>query len=289
VSRRGLALFVAMCVIWGIPYLMIRVAIRELTPATLVFARTALGAALLLPAAAWRHELRPLLRVWWPMVVYTVIEIGVPWLLLSRAETRLTSSLTGLLLAAVPLVGAVIVRVTGDRERLGRRRWVGLFVGLVGVAALVGLDLGSVAALPVAEVGTVAVCYAIGPLMLARSLAGAPALGVVAASLGLTAVFYAPIGIIQAPGSLPRLSVVLSVVGLGVVCTALGFLVFLALIAQVGPVRSMVITYVNPVVAGLLGVTILGEKLTAGMGVGLVLVLVGCFFATSTARALAEP
>ena len=288
-TRQGWLLFAAMCVIWGIPYLMIRVAVRELTPATLVFARTALGAALLLPAAAWRHELRPLLRVWWPMLVYTVIEIGVPWLLLSRAELKLTSSLTGLLLAAVPLVGAVLVRVTGDRERLSRRRWLGLFVGLVGVAALVGLDLGSVAALPVAEVATVAVCYAIGPLILARPLANVPALGVVAASLGLTAVFYAPIGIIQAPGSWPRLSVVLSVVGLGVICTALGFLVFLALIARAGPTRAMVITYVNPVVAGLLGVTILSEKLTAGMGVGLVLVLGGCFLATGSARALAEP
>lgn len=288
-TRRGWLLFAAMCVIWGVPYLMIRVAVRELTPATLVFGRTALGALLLVPAAAWRHELRPLLRVWWPLLVYTVIEIGVPWLLLARAETKLTSSLTGLLVAAVPLVVAVLVRITGDRERLGARRWLGLFVGLLGVAALVGLNLGSVTALPVAEVGIVAVCYAIGPIMLARSLAAAPPLGVVAASLGLTALAYAPIGVVQAPDSLPRLSVLLSVIGLGVVCTAFGFLVFLALIAEAGPARTMVITYVNPAVAALLGVSILGEKITAGMGVGFVLVLVGSFLATSRARVLVEP
>ena len=102
-----------------------------------------------------------------------------------------------------------------------------------------------------------------------------PALGVVAASLGLAALAYAPVGIAEAPGSLPRLSVLLSVVGLGVICTAVGFLIFLALIVDVGPVRATVITYVNPLVAGLLGVTILSEKITAGMGVGLVLVLTG--------------
>jgi drug/metabolite transporter (DMT)-like permease len=287
-TRRGWLLFASMCVIWGVPYLMIRVAVRELTPATLVFGRTALAAALLVPVAVWRHELRPLLKVWWPLLLYTVIEIGIPWLLLARAETKLTSSLTGLLIAAVPLVGAVVVRLTGDRERMGARRWSGLLIGIVGVGALVGLDLGSVSALPVAEVGAVAVCYAIGPIILFRSLADVPPLGVVAGSLLLAAVAYAPFGIAQAPSSVPRASVVLSVIGLAVLCTALAFILFLALIAEVGPVRATVITYVNPAVAAILGVSILGEKITAGMGVGFILVLSGCFLATGRNRALAE-
>lgn len=287
-TQRGWVLFAAMCVIWGLPYLMIRVAVRELTPATLVLARTTLGAVLLVPAAAWRRQLRPLLRVWWPLLLYTAIEIALPWLLLARAETRLTSSLTGLLVAGVPLVGAVLVRITGERERMGARRWFGLLVGIGGVAALVGLDLGSVSALPVAEVGVVAVCYAIGPIILSRSLADVPALGVVAGSLLLTAVGYAPFGIAEAPGSLPRLSVVLSVIGLGAICTALAFMLFLALIAEAGPVRATVITYVNPAVAAILGVSILGEHLTAGMGVGFALVLVGCFLATGRTSVLVE-
>jgi drug/metabolite transporter (DMT)-like permease len=288
VTQRGWVLFAAMCVIWGLPYLLIRVAVRELTPATLVFARTGLGALLLVPVAAWRGEFRPLLRVWQPLLLYTVIEIAVPWLLLSRAETRLTSSLTGLLVAAVPLVGAVVVRVTGERERLGGRRWAGLLIGIAGVAAVVGFDLGSVSALPVGEVGVVAVCYAIGPIILVRSLADVPALGVVAASLLLTAVSYAPIAIVQAPDSMPRLSVVASVVALAVICTVLAFIVFLALIAEAGAVRATVITYVNPAVAAILGVSILGEHLTAGMGAGFALVLSGCFLATGRTRAVAE-
>jgi drug/metabolite transporter (DMT)-like permease len=279
-SRRGALLFAAMCVIWGIPYLMIRVAVRELAPVTLVFLRTAIAAALLLPFAAWRSELRPLLARWWPLVAYTAVEVSIPWVLLARAETRLTSSLTGLLIAAVPLVGAVVVGLTGARERQGGRRWLGLLVGMGGVAALVGLDVSQVDALAVAEIGCVAVCYAVGPVILARRLSDVPALGVVAASLLLAALVYLPFALFRIPSRMPSAHVVESVVGLAVICTALAFLVFFALIGEVGPVRATVITYVNPAVAAVLGVTILSEKLTPGMLAGFALILVGCVLAT---------
>ncbi len=279
-SRRGAVLFAAMCVIWGVPYLMIRVAVRELAPATLVFFRTALGALLLLPFAAWRGELRPLLARWWPLLAYTVVEVAVPWVLLARAETKLTSSLTGLLIAAVPLVGAVVVGLTGTRERQGRRRWLGLLVGIAGVGALVGLDIGQVDAVAVVEIGFVAVCYALGPIILSRRLHDVPALGVVAASLLVAALIYAPLAAARWPASMPTAHVVWSVIGLAVVCTALAFLVFFALIAEVGPVRATVITYVNPAVAAVLGVSILSERLTTGMLIGFALILVGCVLAT---------
>src|SRR6476659_8357587 len=133
-----------MCVIWGIPYLMSRVAVRELAPVTMVFLRTGIAAALLVPLAARRRELRPLLAHWRPLLAYTAIEVALPWVLLARAETKVTSSLTGLLLAAVPLAGALILSLSGERDRLGGRRWIGLLVGLGGVAAIVGLDLGHV-------------------------------------------------------------------------------------------------------------------------------------------------
>jgi drug/metabolite transporter (DMT)-like permease len=278
-----------MCVIWGIPYLLIRVAVRELTPATLVFARTGLAAILLVPVAAARGELKPLLRVWAPLLAFTVAELAVPWLLLARAETKLTSSLTGLLIAAVPLVGAVITSVSGSHDRLDRRRWAGLLVGLAGVVALVGLDFGSVGAVALLEVCVVAVGYALGPLILSRRLADQPALGVVAASLLLTAVVYAPIAAFQLPSRWPAFKVTASVTTLAVVCTALAFLLFFALIAEVGPVRATVITYVNPAVAAILGVAILGERFTVGMGVGFALVLAGSVLATGRAGARKEP
>jgi drug/metabolite transporter (DMT)-like permease len=289
-TRRGALLFAAMCVIWGVPYLMIRVAVRELAPVTLVFLRTGLGALLLAPFAAWRGELRPLLRHAGPFVAYTLVEVAVPWVLLARAETKLSSSLSGLLIAAVPLVGAVVVGLTGARERQGRRRWLGLLVGVGGVAALVGLDVGQIDAVAVAEIGCVAVCYAVGPIILARRLADVPALGVVAGSLLLTALLYAPFAAARWPSTMPSAHVLESVVGLAVVCTALAFLVFLALIGEVGPVRATVITYVNPAVAAVLGVTILSEHLTAGMLGGFALILVGCVLATGRGpEPVAEP
>jgi drug/metabolite transporter (DMT)-like permease len=290
VTRRGALLFAAMCVIWGIPYLLIRVAVRELAPVTLVFGRTVVGALLLTPVAAWRGELRPLLARWKPLLAYTAVEVAIPWVLLARAEARLTSSLTGLLIAAVPLVGALIVTLTGERERQGGRRWIGLLVGIGGVAALVGLDVGQISVVALIEVALVAVGYAVGPIILSRSLAELPVFGVVAASLLVSAIVYAPFAAFRMPGAMPSAHVVESVLGLAVICTALAFVVFFALIAEVGPVRATVITYVNPAVAAVLGVTILSEHITAGMVVGFALVLGGSVLATGRGpEPVAEP
>jgi drug/metabolite transporter (DMT)-like permease len=284
VTRRGLILFAAMCVIWGIPYLFIKIAVRDLSPATLVWSRNLLAALLLLPLAAGRDELRPLVRRWLPLIVFTVVEIAVPWLLLASAEQKLSSSLTALLIAAVPLIGVLLGLAVGSRERLGGRALGGLFVGLVGVAALVGLDTGGATALAIAEVLGVAFCYALGPLILDRYLSDLPALGVIAASLGLCALGYTPIALFHLPAATPGAEVIVSVLVLAFVCTALAFVLFFRLIAEVGPVRATVITYVNPAVAAIAGVVFLGESFTAGMGVGLVLILAGSALATRGGR-----
>ncbi len=278
-SHRGAALFAALCVIWGIPYLLIRVAVGELSPAFLVFARTGVAALLLLPLAARRGELRVLLPRWRPVLLFTVVEIGVPWLLLSRAEEHLASSLTGLLVAAVPLVAAVAGALRGSAHRLERRAWVGLLVGVSGVAALVGLDFGRVGTGPLLELLVVVVGYVSGPIVLARWLSDLPPLGVIAASLTLASLAYAPVAATEPPAHV-RWVVVGSVLGLAVVCTALAFLIFFALIAEVGPVRATVVTYVNPAIAAVLGVTLLGDRFSFGMGVGFLLVLAGSALAT---------
>ena len=283
-TRRGLALFGAMCVIWGIPYLLIRIAVRDLSPATLVLARTSIAALLLLPIAAFRHELRPIVRHWSAVLAFAGVEIAVPWVLLGAAEQEISSSLTALLIAGVPLIGAVIARTTGERERLGLQSLLGLLVGLVGVATIVGLNLEGAGALPILEVGLVAVCYAVGPAILQRRLAELPALGVIAASLAVTAVVYLPIAAFSFPQEMPSAKVIWSVLGLAVVCTAIAFLLFFALIAEIGSVRATVITYVNPAVAAVLGVAILGEHFTAGMAIGFVLVLLGSVLATRPGR-----
>jgi drug/metabolite transporter (DMT)-like permease len=280
VTRRGWILFGAMCVIWGVPYLFIKIAVRDVSPATLVFGRTALAALLLLPLAAGRGQLRPLLARWFPVLLFAVVEIAVPWWLLARAEQHLSSSLTALLIAAVPLIGAVLARPTGSRERLGQRALAGLGLGLAGVATLVGFDTAGASLIAVAEAGAVAVCYAVGPIILDRRLRDLPALGVIAGSLAFGALVYAPIAATELPATVPSAEVLSAIVVLAVVCTALAFLVFFALIAEIGPVRATVITYVNPAVAAVAGVTFLGESFTAGMGAGFALILVGSTLAT---------
>lgn len=284
VVRRSWLLFAAMCVIWGVPYLLIRVAVREVSPGTLVFARTALGGLVLLPFALRRGGFGPVLRRWRPLVAFTALEIAAPWLLLSDAERRLTSSLTGLLVAATPLVGVAVARLlrTDDRGG-GLLRALGLLAGLVGVALLLGLDVGSVQAWPVAEVGLVAVGYATAPVVLSRTLADLPSIPVVAASLLLTAVGYLPYAATHVPPSLSARAAG-SVLALALVCTALAFVVFFALIAEIGPARATVITYVNPAVAVLLGVALLGERFTPGMAVGFPLILLGSVLAARRSR-----
>jgi drug/metabolite transporter (DMT)-like permease len=279
-SRRGWLLFLALGVVWGIPYLLIQVAVRALSPAALVFLRTAIGAAVLLPVALAKGDVRALRARWRPIVLFTLVELAVPWLLLSDVERRVTSSLAGLFIASVPFVGAVLARLLGAHEPLGRRRLGGLAVGLVGVVLLLGLDLGGRDPWAIAELSIVVVGYALGPIVVTRGLADLPSREVIAVCLALCAVAYAPFGIADLPAAWPAPAVVGAVAGLGLVCTALAFLLFFALIAEVGPVRATVITYVNPAVAVAVGVGFGGDPFTPGLALGFVLILAGSWLAT---------
>jgi drug/metabolite transporter (DMT)-like permease len=269
-----------MAFIWGIPYLFIKIAVGELTPATLVFLRSVIGASLLVPLAVARKDLAPLRPFWKWILLYTFVEVAAPWFLLSDAERRISSSLTGLLIAAVPSIGAVLALITGGTDRLDSRRIVGLVLGFVGVAALVGLDVRADDLGAIGQVALVALGYAIGPMIIERKLGSLPSLGVVAASLGITAFAYAPFGLTQLPSTLSSPSVLFAVAVLGVVCTALAFVTFFALITEVGAPRATVITYVNPAVALALGVALLSEPFTAGIAVGFVLIVLGSILAT---------
>ncbi len=282
-SRRGWWLFAAMSVIWGIPYLLIKVADSGVAPPVLVLARVAVGAALLLPIAIRRRELAPLLPHWRWLVLFALVEIITPWLLLSEAETRLSSSLSGLLIASVPILVTVFGLLTGGQDRPAPIRWAGLLVGLGGVALLVVSSGTNGDAGSVAEVLAVAVCYSIGPLIAARKLSELPSLGMTAACLALAAVVYAPIAAVTWPHAVPAAKVLASLAGLAVISTALAFVLFFALIAEAGPARAAVITYVNPAVAVALGVLVLGERLTAQMAIAFVLILGGSVLATRAA------
>lgn len=279
-TSRGIRLFALMAVIWGIPYLFIRVSVAEVSPSFLVLARTALAAAILVPIALARGGLRPILARWQWLAAFAAIEIAIPWVMLGSAEKHLTSSLTGLLLAGVPLVGTVFALATGGTERLPRTAWLGLLTGLGGVTLIVGSNLGSADATAFAQVAVVVIGYAVGPAILARRLGGLSSVGVMALSLGLCALVYIPIAALQWPTTVPSTNVLGSIVILAVVCTAAAFLIFAALIDEIGPVRATVITYINPAVAAVLGVVVLSEPLTAAMVAGFGLVIAGSVLAT---------
>ena len=282
-TRRNWALFGALCIIWGIPYLLIRVAVRDLTPGTLVFLRTAIGGLILLPPALRRGGFGPVIAHWRPLAAFTVIEIAIPWLLLSDAERHLSSSVSGLLVAAVPLVGVAVARVAGTGEVTDARRLAGLGLGVGGVAMLVGLDFSQLHVFSLLEVAVVVVGYATAPVIMARHLADLPSIPVVSASLLLSAVAYLPFVVVSPPSKVTSQALV-SVIVLGVVCTALAFLLFFGLIQGIGPGRATVVTYVNPAVAVLLGVVLLGERFTVGMALGFPLILLGSVLAARPAQ-----
>jgi drug/metabolite transporter (DMT)-like permease len=283
-SRRGWLLFAAMCVLWGIPYLLIKVAVAEVSVSVLVFARTALGALVLLPLAARSGAVAVVRAHWRWLLVFAVVEIIGPWALLSDAERLLDSSLTGLLVAAVPIIAVVAGRLAGDRERLGPLRWVGLALGLAGVAVLAAPHLDRGSGLAIGEVMLVAVGYAVGPIIAARRLGEVPNLLMTATCLGFAALVYLVPAALTRPVALPAPEVLFALGGLGLLCTAAAFVLFFELIGEVGPTRAVVFTYVNPAVAVAAGVLLLGEPLTVTVVAAFALILLGSVLATRRRR-----
>lgn len=288
-TRRGWLLFALMSVIWGIPYMMIKVAVEGVPVPVLVFARTALGALVLLPLALRSGRLRAALRHWPAVVAFATADILVPWWLLSDAERRLSSSLSGLLIASVPIIAVVAARLIGDAERIGRRRGIGLAVGLAGVAVLAGPELRG-DAWAVVEVLLTAIGYASAPVLVASTLRQVPALPMTALCLTFAALTSTGPAVLAWPDAMPSGQVLAALAGLGLICTAVAFLVFFALINEVGATRAMVFTYVNPAVAVTAGVVFLNEPLTLPIVAAFVLILGGSVLATSrTPAAETEP
>ena len=273
-----------MGVIWGTPYLLIKIAVGEVSPPVLVLARTAVGAAVLLPLVLYRGQLRALRGHWRWLLAFATAEMVVPWLLLTDAERTLSSSTTGLLIAAVPVIGVVIARLAGDRQSVSAVRWLGLLLGFGGVALLAAPNVRGGGAWAIVEVLLVAVGYAGAPLIADRTLREVPGVTVSAVSLAFASVVYTPVAAWTWPTSVPSTRVLLALAGLATVCTALAFVLFFELIKEVGAARATVITYLNPAVAVALGAAVLGEPLTVPVGVAFVLILVGSVLATRAAR-----
>ncbi len=282
-SRRGWVLFAIMTVLWGIPYLLMRVAVRQLDPGVLVLGRTGPAALVLAPLVLGRgYGKRIRAHLGW-IVAFGASEFGIPWYLMATAERHITSSLTSLLVCAVPLFSVVAQRIRRTEERVTTRRLVGLGVGALGVALLVGLSIQGGSLKWIALMLVVCVGYTLGPIILATKLQGVPGVAVVATATGLVALAWIPWSITHWPTHIDA-QTGWSMAALALLCTAGAFVVFYELVATIGSTRSVVVTYANTALAVVLGIAFLREPLTLGIILGFPLVLVGSFVATSGAN-----
>ena len=284
-TRRGWGLFALISVLWGVPYLLIKVATAEVEPSIIAFARIVIAAAVLLPLAIGTGALRQAYKYWRVLLALSFLEVAVPFLLISYGEQHITSSLAGLLIAADPLFIVLLATRFDSAERASGSRLFGLGLGFIGVVALLGLNPGgdSLALLGGGFVLLAAVCYAAGALLIKR-VSDVPPVGSVAPSLALGALWLLPLAIPNFPAHLPSAPVVASLLALGLVCTAMGFLTYFSLIAEAGATRGSLITYVNPAVAVVLGVAILHEPVTLATLAGFALILTGCWLSTRSSR-----
>lgn len=274
--------FAALGIIWGVPYFFIRIAVQEISPFVVAWSRLTLAALILLPIAWHRGALRPLRNHRGAVCAFAVVEFVVPFSAISFGERWISSSITGILIAGVPLTIVLISRFFGVNERLGRRRIAGLALGLCGVVALVGfgpisgpLGWAGVGCMVLATIG-----YALGPLIIQRHLQGLDSIGPIAASLTLASAILLLPALATFPDHWPSAVTLYSIAVLGVLCSAVALLLMFYLVRIAGASRAAIITYINPAVATLLGVGLLHESLGPGGIVAFIVILVGSFLAT---------
>jgi len=284
VKRASWIYFALVSVLWGVPYLFIRVAVApgQFTPAFVVFSRVAIGAALLIPYAIKRGVLKPALRQWKWIAAYGILEMVGPWGLISQGETKVNSGLAALLIATVAIWATILNGALGDKTVWHSTRLIGLAVGFIGICLVVGIESlkGKVNVVAILMLLLAAIGYAIAPTMAQRKIPELDGAAVNGLAMLITALIYSPFAIADWPTHHVRVNSIYSLIALGIFPTAICFVLFFKLLADIGNARSSLVAYVNTGVAVLIGVIVLHEKLTTGIIVGLPLVLVGSYFAS---------
>lgn len=284
-SRRATLFFISVALLWGVPYLFIEIAVEHgASPMLVAWGRVAIGAAILMPIAWKLGYLEGLRSKTKPLVAFAIVECALPWWLIPLGQREISSSLAAILIASLPILTAILALRIDPEERVSGFRMAGLLVGITGVVLLLGLD---VAGRPGEVLGSIAIliattCYAIGVFIVKRSFSDVNPIGAVAVALGISTVMLTPAGIASIPGSEVPAGALGSIAVLGAFCSALALIFFFSLIAEIGPTRASVITYVNPAVAVLLGVTLLDESLGPAAVAGLLLILAGSWISTGS-------
>jgi drug/metabolite transporter (DMT)-like permease len=280
-TRRGWILFALLSLVWGAPYLLIKIAVAEVSVPFLAFGRAGVGALALLPFAFLQGGFGWLRTCWRPVAAFCVVEMIVPWGLIAHGEMTVDSSTAALLIALTPVATVAITRLTASEEPLGPRRWAGLAMGLTGVFILALPALGG-SLLGIVEILLAAICYAVGAIIASRWLKDAPAIPLTATCLVGAALAYAAPAVLTAPQAVPSAIAIGSIVALGIFCTALAFAAFFLLVREVGPERTSFITYVAPAVAVAAGVLVLSEPIDARIIGAFALILGGSWLGTAT-------
>ncbi len=280
-TRRNWILFGLVGVLWGIPYLFVKVAVQDFSPPVIVFGRTIIGAAILIPLAIHEKSLMAALRGIKYVIPYAFLEMVGPWILITTAQQKITSGLTGLLVATVPIWATIMTSIFGDHSVWHPKRIFGLLIGFIGVIAVVGIEslTGSSNALAIGMVILASIFYAYAVIMITRKLPGVSGIAINAVAMAFTAIFYFPMAVIKWPTHSVPLNSWLALLSLGIFSTAIAFALFFTLVADIGPARASLVTYLNTAVAVLLGVLILSEPLTLGITIGLPMILIGSYFA----------
>lgn len=291
-TLRTSILFSILCVFWGIPYFFIKLALVDISPICVAWGRITLAALVLLPVAWHRGALRPALRHKTAIVAFAITELVIPFSLIALAERWISSSMTGVLVATVPLTVVIVAPLFGVRETLSARRLTGLIVGLVGVIALLGFDsiVGTAQWLAVAFLVLAIIGYAVGPLIVQRYLSGVDEIGALAVSLGVASALLLPAAVVNVPSTAPSVLSLASIGVLGLICTASALLLYFYVIHAAGAARASVVAYISPAIAAVLGVAILHEHFGIGIAVGLALILFGSALGSAGAdRARGDP
>lgn len=281
-SRRNWFLFFFVGFIWGIPYLLIKVAVDELAPPVIVFSRVVIGAAILIPMAIARGSLLPALKAWRYVIPYAIGEMIGPWFLITAAEQNMSSGLAGLLVATVPIWSTILASIHGDKTVWHHKRLLGILIGFVGIVLVVGIESfsGRQSIVAIFMIIIAAIGYAWAVTMVNAKIPHIEPLSINGIAMAFTALVYLPIAIATAPAHLPTLKVSAIVLALGLFPTALAFFLFFQLIKDIGTARGSLVTYLNTAFAVILGVIILKEPFTLGIALGLPLVLIGSYFAS---------
>lgn len=281
-SRRGWGLFSLVGLLWGVPYLFMKVAVEELATPVIVFSRVLIGALVLIPLAVYKKNFVPALKYWKYILLYSILEMVIPWTLITNSQRDLSSGVVALLVATVPIWATFFAHYSGDTTAAHRTRVFGIGIGLVGIALIVGIesisDVNNIFSL--ISVLVAAFSYAWAVNMITSKAPGISGVAINGIAMAMSTVIFAPFAFSQLPASAPSTEAVLSTIGLGVICTAIAFWIFFKVLDEIGAARASLVVYPNTAIAVVLGILLLDEQLTLAIAIGLPLVLIGSYYAS---------